>query len=398
MVFVCLVSRKYRPLCPSFSAIMAQFSDIPAELRNVIYGELLLKSQAHISLERFSNGNHLSLFAVSKQLHHETTSYFYQHNQITIDPMSPKTETATILPPIADRYLRFLRQLKIAAMVSEANSSTHQRLANTIASLATVGANFEDIHIAIQSTLSRLVTPMVDDSILGSNHPVTAALRLLLGSGVAKVVRLQLVQVWFAPLVAQNLKSQYGDRILFLDAEGVAQNARSVQKPWNGVYVGTHMTALGLDIEAVVDALSPSHGSPSSMPSSISSSVGSAFSSLDTFSVTEFELGCEDAKNEESKDESANDDSFFSGINIEEWDASTQVTEQHDLLGSEEMEVDDDVSDDEELEDVSQEDFDAIMGNMEDMANYEANQCDMTYMTNFAPELLLSRYHLGHLL
>jgi hypothetical protein len=42
--------------------------------------------------------------------------------------------------------------------------------------------------------------------------------------------------------------------------------------------------------------------------------------------------------------------------------------------------------------------MDAIMGNMEDMAQHMANDIDMSYMTNFAPDLLLRQHNLSHLM
>jgi hypothetical protein len=57
----------------------------------------------------------------------------------------------------------------------------------------------------------------------------------------------------------------------------------------------------------------------------------------------------------------------------------------------------DDLDGDEDMEDVQREEIQAIVRNMNETAHHIANDDDVTYMTNFAPDLLLSRHHLGHL-
>jgi hypothetical protein len=59
---------------------------------------------------------------------------------------------------------------------------------------------------------------------------------------------------------------------------------------------------------------------------------------------------------------------------------------------------DEDEDEDDEMEEVSHDEMDAIMGNMEDMAQHMANDIDMSYMTNFAPDLLLRQHNLSHLM
>lgn len=374
---------------------MAQFSDIPAELRNLIYQFLLLQSPN--MMERSSNTNALSLFGVSQQIHDEAASYFYQNNQICIDTPFPPTETATILPPVADRYLRFLRRLRVRATIAAADSITHARIANTITSLVVIGATFDDVHIHIQSSLSQLVNSRVDDSILGAEDPITVALRTLLNSGVTKVVHLHLCGVWFTPCVIQDLRSRYGDVVVFVDRKGSPQDSSSVQRQRTGTYAATHMTSLGFVKEATGDVRSPHDLPAQSTASSLSSSVDSALADMDMFSVTDFERGSDDSHKDQAKGEATSHDSFFSEADIEEWEASTQ--ELDDASEPEDMDLDngsngedeDEDKNEDELDDVMQDDFDVIMGNMEDMAHHLVNEADMTYMTNFAPELLLAR-------
>jgi hypothetical protein len=376
---------------------MADLSHVPAELRNMIYEALLSESQRRNTMVRFRNDNAFSIFAVSKQFHYETTSYFYKYNTFNIYTPSRVTDTATILPPIANRYLRHLRQVRVLATIAHAESTTNTKVASTIASLATIGANLEDVLVIIESSLSRLINSVVDDSILGSDHPVTTALRTLLDSGVAKTVRLCLCDAWLTSCVAHDLKIQYGNRLLFVDQGGLPCDTTVVQREKTGVHITQHMGRLGLSNEDVPDVPSPDRVAARSTPSSISSSLGSAFADLDTFSVTNFERGSDDVKNDESRGESTGNDSFFSEADIQEWEASTESHKQEDTFQLEDMGAEDDLGDGEELGNLSEEDFDAVMGNMEDVAYPNANEDDITYMTNFAPELLLARHHLGHL-
>ncbi|EUC45983.1 hypothetical protein COCMIDRAFT_36387 [Bipolaris oryzae ATCC 44560] len=370
---------------------MAEFHDMPAEIRNMIYESIFSPSQSQDIVEDLcSNSNAFSLFTVSKQMHDETTSYFYQNNNINIYTPSQTTETATIFPPIADRYLRYLGRVRVLATIAAAESSTHAKVADTIASLATIGAKFEYVNIIINSSLSRLVNKMVDDSILDADHPITVALHKLLDSKVAKVVRLSLPGAWLTPSVAQHLKSQYGDRILFVDRDGSPCDAASVEKPKTGVHITGHMATLGLDME---DAYSDDESeSDQSTPSSIPSSFGSVLADLDAFSVASYEAGPEDAKNDDSTDDSAGDDSFFTEDELEEWAASGENDVQEEPSQPEDTEVDVEEELDEELDNMPDDGFDTIMGNMGDMAN----EADITYLVNFAPELLMAGHDLDH--
>jgi hypothetical protein len=78
-----------------------------------------------------------------------------------------------------------------------------------------------------------------------------------------------------------------------------------------------------------------------------------------------------------------------------EWSASTEEEKEN---GEEDTsEGMGDLDGEDEMEDVEQGELDVIMHNMEAIAHHVANDDDVTYMTNFAPDLLLSRHHLHHL-
>jgi len=268
-------------------------------------------------------------------------------------------------------------------------------MANTIASLAITGAKFEDLYIRIDSSLSKLANSCVDDSILYAQHPITLALRRLLDADVADVIRLELHGVWFASGIGQALHAQYGNQLQFVAGEKPVMNPSVLERFLTGFLASSHLVKLGVDDEVIAKSYSRGDDPTPSTPSSLPTSVCSAFQDLDMFSVTSFDLGSDStADNEESK-EDTNESSFFAGIDIEEWEASTQAAEE-ESQAQPDMELDED--DDDEIEEVSQDEMDAIMGNMEDMAQHMANDIDMSYMTNFAPDLLLRQHNLSHLM
>ncbi|CAE7212623.1 hypothetical protein CFE70_009580 [Pyrenophora teres f. teres 0-1] len=377
---------------------MPEFQDIPAELRNSIYSQLLERRDSRQQIHQ-----NFGLFTVSKQMHNESTSYFYQHNPIDVHVSSPATHSATVLPPIADKHLRYLRWLSVYATTAETHSSRQQKVASTIASLAVIGAEFKHLHICLQSSLSKLLSSRVDDAVFDSDHPITVALRQLLKSDVADIVSLELCNTWFASGVAQKLHAQYGTRLRFVSTSKQTVDPCTLERPLTGTYVSTHLTGLDLDEEAVADARCPgilSAFSTSSTPSSLVGSLSSAFADLDAFSAIAFGLGEDEPVDDDYSDQTSQqeEETFFSMSDVEEWESSAQEQEQDGLDNNEDMDLDDNSDDnDEEMEEIPEEEMDAIMGNMEDTAHRLANDADMSYMTNFAPELLLTRHNLGHL-
>ncbi|CAN9088926.1 unnamed protein product [Alternaria alternata] len=370
---------------------MRMFNDLPAEVRNTIYGQLL--DRCHPQQTPAVS----ALFGASKQIGQESASYFHQHNAFTITAASPPNDSATILPPIADKWIRYLRRLAVYATISGANSERERNIASTIASLAITGAKFEDLYIRIDSSLSKLANSCVDDSILYAQHPITLALRRLLNANVADVIRLELHGVWFAPGIGQALHAQYGNQLQFVAGEKPVMNPSVLERFLTGSLASSHLVKLGVDDEVIAKSYSCGDDSTPSTPSSLPTSVCSAFQDLDMFSVTSFDLGSDTtADNEESK-EDTNGSSFFAGIDIEEWEASTQAADE-ESQAQPDMELDEDEDDDDEMEEVSHDEMDAIMGNMEDMAQHMANDIDMSYMTNFAPDLLLRQHNLSHLI
>jgi hypothetical protein len=362
---------------------MASFENLPAELRNILYDKILGKPKP-----QYRAPNELAILTVSKKLHLESSSYLYEHNGLVIDVPSATTKTTTILPPIGDQYLRFLRHLKIHALTGPANCPRTLKAATAIGALSGIGAKFDQLTLVIESPLSHLLNSRVDDSVMKATHPITMAIQAVLRSKVVDVLRIQLQDAWFSSGVAHSLETELGSRLEFL-VNGLPVHDISVfEKPLTGRDSSTHLTAFGLnEEESIVFPNFPNASSPLSAPYSLPSSTCSALSNLDAFSVTAFEHGLD--HDDQSRPSAAG---FFSEEDIEEWSACTQEDQDDELM--DDME---DLDVDEEMEEVPQDVMQAYIDNMQDVAHHVANEGDVTYMTNFAPDLLLSRHHLDHL-
>lgn len=379
---------------------MAKFGDLPCEMRNALYDQLMRDEHK----PRHVQQNELALLAVSKQLHEESASYFYQHNHFTIDTRMTPTDTATILPPVADKYLRFLKRLTLHVPIGPSIRVRTCRVATAIAALSAIGAQFTELNLLFTSSLSRMISARIDDATLDSKHPITEALRTVLRANVTTTLRIQLQDVWFAPGVAQALQADFRSQLEFYKQESRICEPSGLERSLTGRHSSTHLTDLSLDpAEAVNVGALDDLESPQSTPSSLPSSHHSAFAELDTFSVSSFELGS-DEPDTKDHDESAQcdiyegEEPFFNDDDIEEWSACTQEEQgPSDDQMSDDAENFDTDDEDEDMEDVPNAEFQAIIDNMQEVAHHMANEEDITYMTNFAPELLLPRHNLGHL-
>ena len=180
------------------------------EIRNIIFGQVFDND--------LSNKDTLELMRASKQLHFEVGSHFYAHNLFNLSaPFVPKPG-ATVLPPINDRYLRFLKHLEIECEVGSATLPRVKDLAATIRKLSTIGANFRQITFLIQfpSAFSFFLQDRLDDTVMEEDHPITAAICYLLSSGVSDLIHIVLNGAWFAPGIATALKKRFNARLLFM--------------------------------------------------------------------------------------------------------------------------------------------------------------------------------------
>lgn len=373
--------------------------NLPAELRNRLYAELLRGSGSSVG-----NNHPCALFSVSKQLHNETASYWYQHNVIAIDAFSEPSAAATLLPPLPDQYLRYIRRLYVYVFTGQANTQVVKNASRLIATLATIDVQLDEVTFVIFAKMSDLLTSRVDDSVLDTNHPITSALRQLLKSNVAKKVHIELHKAWFASGIAHSLVHRFGSKLDFVDRNGQAVELTTVEKPLTGRYSSTHLTALDLDDGDTTASLTAFSTSNESSTMSLPASLCTPFSDLDGFSVTTFDSDqdqeMQDLSFRPPTDSQDASEPFFSQDDIEEWQSSTQDFDYIDPTDSVEMEELGDADDgsQEDMEDVPQEDIDAIMDNMEQAAQHKANEGDVSYMTNYAPDLLLARHQLEYLI
>ncbi|KAL6710319.1 hypothetical protein ACN47E_009265 [Coniothyrium glycines] len=372
-------------------------SALPAELRNNLYS-MLLHDDATTSVGQASSNLH-ALFVVSKQLHNESSSYFYQHNVATVDVSSEASYNATLLPPIPDTYLRYLRRIIVHVPTGQASMLPTRKAAQVITSFTNIAPNLEEVTIVISGRSSNLLNSRVDDSILDKHHPITMALWQLLSSNTVKLVRLEMTNSWFATGVAHTFVQQFGAKLQFVNSMAGSIELTALEKPLTGRYSNVYLYALGLDDDDIACSNLKPLDSSVSPSSTFPSSIYSALSNLDTFSVSTSEPASEYEMQEQKLKSGPGDDSnepFFSQDDIEDWQCSTQDFDGSDTGDTIEMDdLDDSV--DEDMEDIPVEDVKAIIHNLEQAAHDKACADDVTYLTNFAPDLLLARHQLGHL-
>ncbi|KAJ4349367.1 uncharacterized protein N0V89_007981 [Didymosphaeria variabile] len=182
---------------------------LPPELRNSIYDRVF-----HGDI---SNADSLALMRASQELHVQAGSHFYANNNFVLKLPGPVVPGATVLPPINDRYLPFLKDIGIEIDVGCPVRQRVQEIAAAIQSLTTIGAEFDKISFLIQFSpeLSFFLQDRYDDAILGESHPITTALDQLLSSG-SKSVQIWMNRAWFAPGVATKMRACYGSRLKFM--------------------------------------------------------------------------------------------------------------------------------------------------------------------------------------
>lgn len=339
---------------------------LPPELRNSVYSMLLAGSTPS-----------LSVLSVNKLLHEEAVSYFYQHNAFTID-LGGRGEipTATILPPIPDRYIRYLRHLTVTIRLGT-STALHMDCARRIEALSRSGVRLASLTVKLASDTSRFLAPRVDDTVLAAPHPLTRALHHLLVSSTTTSTCIALDSVWFAPSLAAALQSEFEGRLDIVSSSP----ASAVERELRGFEAHSHLHALGLDGDEAQQ--NPRWCVSLDSPAE----VGSALSDLDQFSPMEFFESLAEGEGEGVEGEEGDVctyagkmervDSVFDGLGLDEgWDSE----ENEELLTEE-----DDVED-EEMMDVD--DLEAILESLEEEAQYKACEMDVCYMTNFAPEML----------
>lgn len=183
---------------------------LPPEMRNSVYRELFLFSDQREAIHVDSlRQNSLAFFTTSHQYHDEAASFFYTNNHFAVDGDTISTDGATLLPPIADRYVPYIKRLTLSLRSGPTDVPRVQQAADRILYLMTIGASVEEITINISASpgLGGFLNDRFDDSVMDKSHCYVDALTRLISSRVSKQIRIQLDHAWFGPSVATCLKA-----------------------------------------------------------------------------------------------------------------------------------------------------------------------------------------------
>lgn len=334
---------------------MDSFLDLPSEIRNSVYDRLLTGSTPT-----------LGLLATSKQLHEEAASYFYQHNVFTIDLTAEDTTCVRRLSLVPDRYAKYLRHLTVNICVTGFKAA---QFTERLTTLAWQDTTLSILSLNLSSTTSRLLSLRTDDSVLCEEHPLTLALQHILSSGAVQLVRVNLDAVWFAPGLATKLLSEFKGKLEVTTAAG------GLERGLLGQARQIYAQDLGLNDEDV-ESLRALPSSPDTAPST-PESLRSALLELDQFSPTEFFDEFEKECGGEKKEHEVA--SVFVSQELEMQDVNDQREEEEELI------EEDDIGD-EDMEDIDS--LEAILSHSQDVSYWRANEADVYYATNFAPEML----------
>lgn len=274
----------------------------------------------------------------------------------------------TILPPVPDKYLKHLRHLAVNICVASSNAALG---AERLTALADRAATLSVLTLNLTSTTSMLLSRRVDDSVLGEDHALTIALHRLLSSKVICLVCVNLDTVWFTPGLATRLLSEFVGKLEIVTV------TRGVERQLLGQTTWTHLRDLNLgSVEESGDDTGTSSSNTDTAPST-PELLRLALSELDQFSpmdfldedMTDFNKG-----REEGVGYSELVPETFDSQHAADWSEVGEELTEEDDIGDEEMENIDSL--------------DAILNNLQDVAHWRANEADVYYATNFAPELL----------
>lgn len=332
---------------------MASFTALPPELRNAIYSSLLTGPSPTLSLLR-----------VSHQLHHEAASFFYQHNALTLSlPCAASND-----PPIANKYLKYVRQLTLNIRLPR-TPSAQTLCAQIILDLLAAGVELGSLTVNIASPFSAFLARRVDDTVLTAGQPVTLALGGLCAR--AERVRVELEGVWFGAGVVGGLRDRGGGGVEVVGAAGGGE--AGVERGLSGVGMERYFGELGLG--GPVEGGGAWGGDSSVLMCEV-------LGGLDHFSPTEFWSG-DDGRWEVGRKGQCADWLDTEAVAFGAYGGNGEG----EAVGDEEEELteEDDVSDDEMLD---IDDFDAILGNLGNVAQNMAAERDICFLTNFAPGVL----------
>ncbi|KAF2650561.1 hypothetical protein K491DRAFT_128645 [Lophiostoma macrostomum CBS 122681] len=224
---------------------------LPSELRNMVYGELFFNEDKTIHGNR-KEQNKLAIFATSRLYHHETSSFFYARSHFILEGgPKPADGAATILPPISDRYVRYLKQVTIVVNTGHTSLPPVREAAATLTALIDAEASFEEVTIRIKPPqgIPMFSNSRFDDSIMDANHSIVGALERILSAQIAKIIRIELCHTWFGPGIATRLNDLFmsgpsttsGKHLLFIKGDEPSQKSvihdlSECERPGRGIY------------------------------------------------------------------------------------------------------------------------------------------------------------------
>jgi hypothetical protein len=196
------------------------------EIRNEIYGYVFLIGDDRINTSVRNPKHFLALLRTCKQYHQEATSFFYTrynfHFSSSAIRLAHQVPISTMLPPISDRYIHFLKRVTLSISVGDPSLTDTRTSANLISALMRTGAQFEEVCIKLTPGryLELSLTRISDDGILDSNHCIVSALQSLFHSNICKEIQINVQGCYFAPGVASHLFDT------FQNAIGIAQDRK----------------------------------------------------------------------------------------------------------------------------------------------------------------------------
>ena len=287
--------------------------------------------------------------------------------------------TNAVLPPIDDRYVRFIKKITVNLRAGFPALHSVQAAASRLTRLSGTGIELEAITLAIGAAegVSPIMNTIWDDSIIPLDHPIVAAFAHLLETGAAKVVQLRLQGAWLANGAAAQLKARFGSRLQFAATDGtvIAETDSLSQLERTSTGKTASRIALGAAVEDRF--FDPAQPSPISDPGFAGLTIGDLFGA---------DADWEGDEDEEMTDigeefDMADEEEFITDDETNE----TQEMEEDDL-------ADIDVDLDEDLMPIDEDEFDHYADSYNEMARQQSirreGSASVRFLINMAPELL----------
>ncbi|KAF2641128.1 hypothetical protein P280DRAFT_303071 [Massarina eburnea CBS 473.64] len=295
------------------------FFQLSPELRNMVYDNLFAKEEAT------PVDNKLAIFMISHNLHLEASTYFYARHHRAFDMRTVVNTSATMLPPMADAYVRFLKHVDISMPAGCASSLSVQQTARRLTALTAINANLEMItfHIGRADGIPTIMNNRLNDSVLDMSHPLVEALRQILNTGTSKKIRIRLSEAWLAKGVGAELRSAFGARIEFVEIIGdklkPVVGLSQLERQSKGFFMSSPLKLFSDDVGSDID---PSNPSPPDSGVSLLSFLSLESDVLPTL-LNDMDFGTDDI--DDADDEPALDDSEESLSDLEDMDLDEEL-------------------------------------------------------------------------